>query len=610
MTKTILRLFLLAILLRILIMPFLFHIDLKSLYFYASFVQEGVTNIYQFMAYNKAVLAYTQFFVYPPPIYFLQGFWLMLANPFLGPNFYYWINDWGIANYTSDSLYRYLFILKVPNLICDLLIGLMLLKMVEAKYKTRVLILWFFNPLTLYINYGLANFDIVPTTLILAALYFYQRNNFTKSGLALGAATAFKIFPFVLWPFFIVSIFKLKGREEALKYILTVLASCFFLNFPWTTDLIDVYNSGLTNRALALKVPFINLDLPIVYIILAALFLLYFFKKNYQPLNLSKYIFAVLLVLLSVTAFHPQWWMWLLPFLVILCAQNLLYLFLFSIIILAGSLQIIGLNDQFITLGILNPIVPNINNSTFLHDLVLRSRKDLILNTAKIILEVTSIILLIAISLKSKLKLPHLPNKYLLSLLILVTITSSAALFGLAVLSSSRKIMAQNYELMQIVIPIYKDHPFIQDIPVKADNVHLVSLNLKNIDFKNSDPFNITLDNYAGQKREFKLSGSNIGVGDWLNLRIDPMNIPEKLGVRLESPTESTKTAILANTDREGNLPYQIYRREPPLNYVKEIIPLFTERLSKDPAFIVFLITLIAILTGALAATYSKKLKV
>ena len=591
-------------------MPFLFHIDLKSLYFYASLLGDGITNIYLYMYVYKDILSYSQEFVYPPPIFLLQGAWYILAQPLLGPEFVGWLENWGAGHYMPEFLFRYLFILKIPNLFFDLLIGWLLYKMVPENIKNRVLLLWFFNPITLYINYGLANFDIVPTFLVVLALYYYHQNKFLHSGLSLGVATAFKVFPLILWPFFVVSAFKTKNREKAMVLFGGAYTTFALLNIPWLENLLPVYNSGLTNKALAFKIPFLPFELPVLYILLIGLFLFFYFKKNYDFLSLAKYIFCALLIMLSITSFHPQWWMWLMPFFVILAAQNLLYLVVFAPILAAAALLIIGLNDQFITIGILNPLIPTINNSSFLHDFVFKYKPELLLSIAKITLITCSLILIVLLNLKLNLKFPKLSSKLLFTLMLLVTLSTFVAVFSLGILSSSRKILASSVSETALIEPVYKGKDYIRDIPVSVSGIYLVNVNLKNVNLQNSDPFNVTIDNNAGEKREFKLTGGNIGDEQWLNLRIAPMDIPQKMTLRLSSETSKevgTQSGILVMEDVNHNTSYQLFKRENPLSQIPKTGELLINNLNKDPYFLYFYLGLITVLTGSLAYTFLRR---
>ncbi len=83
----------LAILLRLLIMPFFFHPDIKTYHFQASFLRQGVVNIYSYLTENKKSLPVKEEFVYFPLSYFLLGGYQTAISPLLGADFNSWLSD-------------------------------------------------------------------------------------------------------------------------------------------------------------------------------------------------------------------------------------------------------------------------------------------------------------------------------------------------------------------------------------------------------------------------------------------------------------------------------------------------------------------------------------
>ena len=63
----------LAIVLRLLVAGFIFHPDIKTYNFQASFLKNGVTNIYTYLIENKKTLPLKDDFVYFPLTYFTLG---------------------------------------------------------------------------------------------------------------------------------------------------------------------------------------------------------------------------------------------------------------------------------------------------------------------------------------------------------------------------------------------------------------------------------------------------------------------------------------------------------------------------------------------------------
>src|SRR5260221_4694020 len=177
------KILILAILLRLLIMPFYFHPDIKITYFQTSFLKQGVFDIYSYMEQNKQKLPFKEDFTYFPLTYFSFGGYQMLASPFLGSNFHNWIFDASAYAPTQVGIFRYLFILKLPYLVFDILMGLLLtLFFVKLEDKKKVLIYWLFNPIWIIIIYGYSNFDIIPAFISLGSvLLFIKRKIFPSS---------------------------------------------------------------------------------------------------------------------------------------------------------------------------------------------------------------------------------------------------------------------------------------------------------------------------------------------------------------------------------------------------------------------------------------------
>ena len=88
----ILNLFLLAILIRLLLMPFYFHPDIKTYHFQSSHLQKGVFNIYSYLTENKQNLPIREEFVYFPLTYLFLGTYQIAASPLLGGDFNNWLS--------------------------------------------------------------------------------------------------------------------------------------------------------------------------------------------------------------------------------------------------------------------------------------------------------------------------------------------------------------------------------------------------------------------------------------------------------------------------------------------------------------------------------------
>src|SRR3990172_1880264 len=118
------KLIVLAIALRLLVAMFYFHPDIKTFNYQASFLKQGVFNIYTYLVEHKATLPLKEEFVYFPLTYFTLGAYQAIASPILGSGFDSWLADAGINSFVKNpQIFKYLAVLKLPYLIVDVLIG-------------------------------------------------------------------------------------------------------------------------------------------------------------------------------------------------------------------------------------------------------------------------------------------------------------------------------------------------------------------------------------------------------------------------------------------------------------------------------------------------------
>lgn len=358
-SQSMVGIFTIGLLLRFILMPFLFHPDLKTHYFHAQFLQQGVFNIYQFISDNKRSLGYTDTFNYPPLTYFFLGSWNIIVHPILGFSYDKWLNDWGENWFTSDQIFRQLFFLKIPYLIFDLLTGWLIFKILDKKYAKLGLILWLFNPISLYLIYGLSNFDIIPTFFTLLAVYLLQRGSYLWSGISLSFGIATKLFPLMFIPLFIIFCLHHKQIKTCLLFILGAL-SIFLLSiaFLWR-DFFLISNSGLVSLIFQSRFNVLTIQVPFFLIIYLAV-LLVFFIRSADLNDLILGILAICMGVLIPTQFHPQWVIWGLPFLIILIAQRIRLIWVLLATWVSLILTVLSFGDKFLTIGIFSPIIPQI----------------------------------------------------------------------------------------------------------------------------------------------------------------------------------------------------------------------------------------------------------
>ncbi len=277
---------------------------------------------------------------------------------------------------------------KTPIILADLALGVVLFHFVrdvkDERWASRLFLLWFLNPLVIWVSSVSPQFDVFPVLLTLIAFICFYKKRFLMAGLALGIGILFKIYPVYLLLFYLALAIWIKGKGsdtsrlwERLKkssYVLVgalvslVVIVPFLFSSPGMVDIV-LRRAGTTSFGgfnLWFLAPLISEDLQSVFlplgiylsaiILVATIGLILFLSRKYsiELSSESKFLYtftlgnvAVLsLVLLSQPVTNPQHLLWILPFLLILAiwwedrAER--KVFLLSI---AGFLYFIGLQS-------------------------------------------------------------------------------------------------------------------------------------------------------------------------------------------------------------------------------------------------------------------------
>ncbi len=311
------KVFLLAILLRVLIMPFYFHPDIKTYNFQSSFLKNGVFNIYNYLVVNKDLLPIREDFVYFPLTYFTLGTYQVIISPLLGPNFTSWISDASATAAQRIGTFRYLFLLKLPYLIVDLVVPFLLIKFFDSDIqKRKAFILWLFNPISIAIIYIFSNVDIFPVALSLLSIWLFQTKKYLLGFTILGISVGFKAYPILFLPFLFLFI-KSPKQKVKLLVVLTAVVGLIIAPFISSAFINSAVLSSLTTR---LAFPGIGIgfgeSLMIGIISLVVLFFTAYLKKNDRLNSVQYYITALLLLLFSTIHYHIQWLLWIMPFVI------------------------------------------------------------------------------------------------------------------------------------------------------------------------------------------------------------------------------------------------------------------------------------------------------
>lgn len=358
----------LGIMLRLILMPITLHPDLWGHSFTAYFFSsEGVFNIYEYLLSlppeHPLVLNFgvSDIFIYPPLTYFTLGLFRILVAPFTDNNFIPWL--WSNLDnvYEYQGLYRHLLFYKLPYLFFDIGIAFMLSSLFsDKKQKIKAFAFWMFNPLTIYATFMIGQLDILPTFFVVLSLYFVKKQKPNLAVVSLGIGGAYKLYPLLLLP---LAAFYLSGKFlSRFKLILLGLTPFVITILPFLGS--SAFRSMVLFSPKSQKMLFMGLNVTaaeVVYPFVLLLFVLYFlvyYQRHRVSLN-GLYL-AALLLIFSVSHFHPQWFVWASPLLIWFLVKNNFYKWELVAVIFISWLVLTFLFEPSLSFGLFNPLFPKI----------------------------------------------------------------------------------------------------------------------------------------------------------------------------------------------------------------------------------------------------------
>ncbi|OGM27110.1 hypothetical protein A2962_03340 [Candidatus Woesebacteria bacterium RIFCSPLOWO2_01_FULL_39_61] len=374
-----------GILIRLILMPITVHPDLwvfTSAGYFSAY--EGRLSIYEDLAnlstnepnhpLIKIAGNINDYFIYPPLAYFTFGTFQTFLKPLLDPNFIpqYWSNPDSV--FTNPSLPWHLFLYKLPSLFIDIATAFLLAGLFEKQSRKKLaFIFWMFNPLTVYSTFMMGQFDIIPVLFTVFALALAKKKNYFWAILSLGVAGSFKIYPLLLIP--PIAFLSDKDLWSRLKYLVLgflpfLITIASYISSPAFRQM--VLFSSKNQKMLFLGLPVSGAE--VLYPFLIILFLIYFHslysKKTFE---LYEYFLIILLTMFSVSNYHPQWFLWITPFLIIyLIKYNFKYALL--VVSLFGVWLVLTLLfESSLSYGLFNPIFPKLKDAKSFADVFISS---------------------------------------------------------------------------------------------------------------------------------------------------------------------------------------------------------------------------------------------
>lgn len=366
---------LVAILLKLFVAATTFHPDLQAFNLSGKVVASGnILGLYDYL-FNLEEghpFKHLTVFNYPPAIYFFHGLFNFIFSDILK---LFFINEFildNAANYGNIFFNLHLLFLKIPYLIFDLLVGFLLFKLFDSKKEaTMALVLWLFNPISLYAIYMMGQFDIIPTFFVVLSIYFALKKKLSLAALALGGGIAFKIFPiFFLIPLLILARTNLERVKVIILALLPYLLSILpYLSSPGykTFALFTSQNS----KSLYASIPVSGGEAILLFPLFLFMFYIFLWSKKRfssdeqsSSTNKNSYLwksyFIVLILFFVFTHYHPQWLLWVTPFFILELVKNNFRNILSILVIFGAFVGTLFFFDPTLSVTLFAPLFPGL----------------------------------------------------------------------------------------------------------------------------------------------------------------------------------------------------------------------------------------------------------
>ncbi len=257
-------------------------------------------NPYEYYYTNRMVAA----FPYPPLMLYLESIFVFLIRLFS-------IKNWFLFH----------FILKLPILLSDNLIAVILWKLFPDK-PAYIILLYYASPIIIYSGYMHGQLDIVPTAVLLAAIYFLlegQGKFRLFVPILLAAAVLTKQHTAAVIPVLYLYDLKKEGfRKSIYSFAAMIIMIIVGLTPFWSEGFIRcVLLNKEQGRIMNVYIDYDSLKFIIPVFMILTLYLKAFYLARINRELLLNYCGIVFAVFLAFVAPMPGWYSWIVPFITI-----------------------------------------------------------------------------------------------------------------------------------------------------------------------------------------------------------------------------------------------------------------------------------------------------
>lgn len=310
-----------GLLIRFLLMPFAaFSQDVGNIHYTAHLFATGHWNVYQYLGTHGEGSVWDTWGYFPLGFIVLGTFHFLLT-PFMGG-----FEGPGPVWLAHDHLFRFLFLVKLPYLFFDALTGWIIYVLLrhDPSAARAGFALWWLNPISLFVSYVFGQLDILPTAAAVGGVVAAVRGRALAGGILHGAGALLKSYPLLLLPLLAFSRGERPWRRVALAGGIVTLAAGLlpFLSDPTFRGQILFAPTNLSLFNLSFGPDGAHSRTIVFIAAYTAFFLWYAFGGGSARISLVHASFLLLAGLFFSIDFHPQWFLWIVPFLVLVAAEK------------------------------------------------------------------------------------------------------------------------------------------------------------------------------------------------------------------------------------------------------------------------------------------------
>lgn len=221
-----------------------------------------------------------------------------------------------VSLFGFENSYIINFFFKLPLFLSDIAIFYILLKLFKEHYF-KVVLFYFLNPIILYSTYIHSQLDIIPTSLLVYALYLLIQKQIKISALVLGLAIATKMHVLLAVPLLLIYIFKKYSLKEVIFYCVITICVLFVFDLPYLFD-DGFWEMVIVNQKQSLLFDsFYNIgELKIFLPLFTSIMILsHFFNQRKVNIDLLFFYFGILFTaIIFFVVPSPAWYVWTVPF--------------------------------------------------------------------------------------------------------------------------------------------------------------------------------------------------------------------------------------------------------------------------------------------------------